>query len=91
MSPFGPPYLRITITAYDDPHSGLAAQYIAIGTTMSGTNVLAPRQVATNRTGTYSITLSLPNAQRGRTYYLHVMTVNGAGLQSQIRTVSFRP
>jgi hypothetical protein len=91
MSPFGVPYVRITITAYGDPHSGLAAQYIAIGSTMSGTDILAPRQVATSRTGTYSITLSLPNAQRGRTYYLHVLTVNGVGLQSQMRTVSFRP
>lgn len=91
MMPFGPAYVRITITAYDDPHSGLAAQYIAIGSTYSGTDVVAPRQVATNRTGTYSITLSLPNVQRGRTYYLHVMTVNGAGLQSPMRTVSFQP
>ncbi len=91
MSPFGVAFVRITITAYDDPHSGLAAQYIAIGSTLSGVDVLAPRQVATNRTGTYSITLSLPNATRGRTYYLHVMTVNGAGLRSQVRTVSFRP
>lgn len=68
--------------ASTDAESGIAAYYIAAGTTPGGTNIISWTS-AGNATGTTKTGLSLTN---GATYYWSVKALNGAGLFGAVTT-----
>jgi len=69
-------------TAFDEPHSGIAAYYYAIGNSPGASNIVNWTNCGSNTT----ITRSGLSLVLGETYYVSVYAVNNAGLISDTIT-----
>jgi hypothetical protein len=82
--------LRLLIVAPADPHSGLAAQQMAVGTTQDASDLLSWRPVPGAGVGSYEVRVPLgTQPATGATWWVQLRTVNGVGLPSAITRGSF--